>query len=321
MTSTPAAEPGLAVEVTDLHRTYRAARRGTPFEAVRGVSFGVRRGELFALLGTNGAGKTSTLEVVEGLAAPTSGRVRVLGHDPHRERAAVRPRMGVVLQSGGFPGDLTVGEALRMWAGTLTDARPVEETLALTSMADRAGVPVSRLSGGERRRLDLAAALLNRPEVLFLDEPTAGLDPESRRDTWEVVRDLLGAGSTVVLTTHYLEEAEALADRLAILHRGRVVLQGTTADIAEAQPARISFASSDIRLPELPGATVADDGRRTTLRTKDLQATLTALLGWAAAHGTHLRDLDARSASLEETFLAVAEGRSELTHDTTEVAA
>jgi ABC-2 type transport system ATP-binding protein len=298
------------ITVDDVKRRYGApGRRG--FDAVRGVSFSVDRGELFALLGTNGAGKTSTLEVLEGLAAPSSGMVRVLGHDPYRARRLVRPRTGIMLQDGGFPADLTVTETGRMWAGTLTAPRPVEEALDLVDLRHRAGVIVKQLSGGEKRRLDLAMAILGRPEVLFLDEPTTGLDPESRRRTWCLVRDLVEQGTTVVLTTHYLEEAEELADRLAILHRGRVARAGTPAEVAASQPARISFtlpAGSREPVPDLPG-TVAGQGRRhgeVLLLTEDLQRTLAALLEWAAARGTALGHLDARSASLEQAFLAAA---------------
>lgn len=189
------------IETADLRRHYRG------FEAVRGIDLTVARGELFALLGTNGAGKTSTLEVLEGQATPTAGTVRVLGRDPYRERAAVRPRIGVMLQEGGFPTELTVTETARMWAGCTSGARPVAEALELTRLSKRGAVRVKQLSGGERRRLDLALALLGRPEVLFLDEPTTGLDAQSRRETWELIRELKQQGTTVLLTTHYLEEA------------------------------------------------------------------------------------------------------------------
>jgi ABC-2 type transport system ATP-binding protein len=310
------------IDVEELRRRYGPAGRHG-FDAVRGVSFSVRRGELFALLGTNGAGKTSTLEVLEGLALPTSGVVRVLGHDPYRGRRLVRPRIGMMLQEGGFPADLTVAETGRMWAGTLTSSRPVTEALDLVDLRHRADVGVKQLSGGEKRRLDLAVAILGRPEVLFLDEPTAGLDPESRRRTWRLVRDLLESGTTVVLTTHYLHEAEELADRLAILHQGRIVRTGTPAEVAASQPARISFTlPADTRepVPDLPGAvgTAAKErgaGRSTVVQTRELQRTLTALLGWASSRGVELLYLDARSASLEEAFLAVAGSSSEHTDD------
>ena len=278
------------------------------YAAVRGVSFQVAPGELFALLGTNGAGKTSTLEVVEGLERPTGGSVRVLGRDPFAERPAVRPRIGVMLQEGGFPTDLTVAETLAMWGGTLSRPRPVAEVLALVVLDHRAAVRVKQLSGGERRRLDLALALLGRPEVLFLDEPTTGLDPESRQQTWRLVRDLLRDGVTVLLTTHYLEEAEELADRLAIMHRGEIVTAGTVAEVVAGHPARIRFALPDGLPPaDLPQVgEVARAGRSVTIHTATLQQTLTVLLAWAADHGVALGGLDARSASLEEAFLAIA---------------
>ncbi|WP_328977190.1 ABC transporter ATP-binding protein [Streptomyces canus] len=296
------------IEVTGLRRVY-----GGGFEAVRGISFAVDRGEVFALLGTNGAGKTSTVELLEGLAPPTDGRIRVLGHDPYAERAAVRPRTGVMLQEGGFPSELTVDETARMWAGCVSGARPPLEVLELVGLARRTGVRVKQLSGGERRRLDLALALLGDPEVLFLDEPTTGLDAEGRRDTWELVRALRDRGTTVLLTTHYLEEAEDLADRLAILHEGRIAATGTPAEVTAAQPARISF--------ELPaGYFVGDlpplgelgvsgheiDGGVVRLRTRELQRTATGLLVWAERAGVELRRLDVRSASLEEAFLGIA---------------
>lgn len=278
--------PGAVIEATGARRSYAGG-----FEAVRGVSFSVGRGELFALLGTNGAGKTSTVELLEGLARPDSGTVRVLGHDPWRERAAVRPRTGVMLQEGGFPSDLTVTETLRMWAGCTSGARPPGEALDLVGLTARAGVRVKQLSGGERRRLDLALALLGRPEVLFLDEPTTGLDAEGRRETWRLVRELRDGGTTVLLTTHYLEEAEALADRLAIMHQGRIVTSGTIADVTAARPARIRFGlpegvSAHQLPPALRGAT---DGRHVDIRTRTLQESLHELLRWARESGVELR--------------------------------
>ncbi|MGW7279760.1 ABC transporter ATP-binding protein [Streptomyces sp. NPDC054844] len=300
------------IEVTDLRRVY-----GGGFEAVRGIDFSVRRGEVFALLGTNGAGKTSTVELLEGLAAPAGGRVRVLGHDPYTERAAIRPRTGVMLQEGGFPSELTVAETARMWAGCVSGARPPAEVLAMVGLENKADTRVKQLSGGQRRRLDLALALLGDPEVLFLDEPSTGLDAEGRRDTWELVSALRDGGTTVLLTTHYLEEAENLADRLAIMHEGRIAATGTPAEVTAAQPSRISF--------ELPtGYFVGDlppldelgvgghevDGRMVRLRTHELQRAATGLLVWAGQAGVELRRLDVRSASLEEAFLGIAKEAS-----------
>ncbi|MET9442366.1 ABC transporter ATP-binding protein [Streptomyces sp. NPDC006610] len=296
------------IEVTDLRRVY-----GGGFEAVRGISFHVGRGEVFALLGTNGAGKTSTVELLEGLAEPAGGRVRVLGHDPCAERAAVRPRTGVMLQEGGFPSELTVAETVRMWAGCTSGARPTDEALELVGLAARAGVRVKQLSGGERRRLDLALALLGDPEVLFLDEPTTGLDAEGRHDTWELIRRLRDGGTTVLLTTHYLEEAEGLADRLAILHEGRIAATGTPAEVTASQPARISFELPDgyflgdlPALGELGVVGHSTEGRLVRLRTYELQRAATGLLLWARDAGVELGRLDVRSASLEEAFLGIA---------------
>ncbi|MFJ5273693.1 ABC transporter ATP-binding protein [Streptomyces sp. NPDC088358] len=300
------------IEVTDLRRVY-----GGDFEAVRGVTFSVARGELFALLGTNGAGKTSTLELLEGLAPPAGGRVRVLGHDPYEERAAVRPRIGVMLQEGGFPSELTVAETVRMWAGCTSGARPTAQALDLVGLTRRSRVRVKQLSGGEKRRLDLALALLGRPEVLFLDEPTTGLDAEGRRETWELVRELRDTGTTVLLTTHYLEEAEQLADRLAVLHEGRIAASGTPAEVTASQPSRISFElPAGYFLGDLPplgtlGVTDHETaGRTVRLRTDELQRTATRLLLWAQDEQVELRGLDVRSASLEEAFLRIARNAS-----------
>ncbi|MFG2831878.1 ABC transporter ATP-binding protein [Streptomyces sp. NPDC048434] len=333
--SVRSADSGASViEVTELRRRYGAAGRRAEkegkqggrggrirsgaresYEAVSGIDFTVDRGELFALLGTNGAGKTSTLELLEGLAAPTSGRVRVLGHDPFRERGKVRPRIGVMLQEGGFPSELTPAETLRMWAGCTSGARQIAEVLGTVGLDRRRDVRVKQLSGGERRRLDLALALLGRPEVLFLDEPTTGLDTEARHATWELVRELRDSGTTVVLTTHYLEEAEELADRLAILHDGRIAAAGHVAEVVAAHPAHLSFELPDgFHLGDLPplgelgviGHETA--GRTVRLRTDELQRAATGVLVWAQEKGITLRGLDVRSASLEEAFLHIAKG-------------
>jgi ABC-2 type transport system ATP-binding protein len=300
----PSASAAAAVEVIDLRRRYGG------FEAVRGISFSVRPGELLALLGVNGAGKTSALEVVEGLARPDGGTVRILGRDPVRERAAVRRHLGVVLQHAGLPGDLTVRETLDMWARTLTDPRPVDEAHAQVQLVDRAAVRTGSLSGGERRRLDVALALLGRPRVVVLDEPTTGLDPESRRSVWRLIRGLVDDGAAAVLTTHHLEEAEALADHIAVMRDGVVALAGTPAEIAETQPSTIRFSIDGDAppLPTLPGVHVAAVGPTVELHTSALQPALTELLVWAARHGVVLGGLTSRAASLEQAFLAVADG-------------
>ena len=293
-----------AVEVRDLRRSYG------DFEAVRGISFEVHAGEVLALLGVNGAGKTSALEVLEGLAPAGGGTVRVLGMDPVADRSRVRPHLGVLLQASGLPGDLTVTETVRAWAGTLTAPRPVEEALAQVGLTGRADVRVRSLSGGERRRLDLALSLLGRPSVVVLDEPTTGLDPESRRQVWALVQGLVADGAAVLLTTHHLEEAEELADRVAVMRAGQVVLSGTQAEIAETQPATIRFSlDDDAPQPPVPaGVQVVAEGRRVEWHTRALQPALAELLAWAAEHGVVLRTLLARAGSLEQAFLAVADG-------------
>lgn len=289
------------------------------FTAVQDVDLTVRRGELFALLGTNGAGKTTTMETLEGHRAADRGTVRVLGLDPRRDRATLRPRIGMMLQETGFAGDLTVRETMQMWASLTTRPDPVADVLERVELADRADTRVVQLSGGQRRRLDLAMATLNRPELLFLDEPTSGLDPASRERTWSIVRDLLSEGTTVVLTTHYLEEAESLADRIAIMHGGRVVREGTLEQIVGAAPAQISF-----RPPRADGAhlerelrTVVDPldvqvrGDHWRLEVSDLQSALGRLLRWADQHDHRLGRLHAQEASLAEVFTRISQDRME----------
>ncbi|RMI42366.1 ABC transporter ATP-binding protein [Streptomyces triticirhizae] len=302
-----------AIEVQGLRRRYAGRGAGGAYEAVRGLDFTVRRGEVFALLGTNGAGKTSTVELLEGLAEPSGGEIRLLGLDPFRERATVRPWIGIMLQEGGLPSELTAAETAGMWAGCTTDARPADEALSLVGLTGRADVRVKQLSGGERRRLDLALALIGRPRVLFLDEPTTGLDPQARRTTWELVRSLRDEGTTIVLTTHYLEEAEALADRLAIMTEGRITVSGTPEEVMAARPSRIRFLLPEGLVPaELPLSLPAGvDGRQVEIRTQDLQSALTELLLWARGRGVALEALDARSASLEEVFLEIAGAQRE----------
>ncbi len=292
------------IRAEGLRRTYGSGR--SAYEAVRGVDLEVGEGEVFALLGTNGAGKTSTLDVLEGLAAPTAGSVEVLGHDPRRERRKVRPHVGIMLQSGGLPAELTVLQTLQMWRGTCSNPTTTDAVLGQVDLQDRADVRVRALSGGEARRVDLACALLGQPRVLFLDEPTTGLDPENRRATWRLLADLKASGVTMVLTTHYLDEAESLADRIAILHDGEVARRGTLREIVQEHPATIAFDHPGVALPQLPGAEV-DTGSRVTVRTHDLQLHLAELLQWAAREHLELGGLDARAASLESVFLQIAE--------------
>jgi len=302
-----ATEAETVIEVEGLRRSYGA------LEAVRGVSLRVSRGELFALLGTNGAGKTTTIEVLEGLQPPNAGRVRVLGLDPVGDRSTVRRRTGMMLQSGGFTGTLTVRETVELWRSLTPGPRATSEALDLVDLRERDDVAVDQLSGGERRRLELALAVLGRPELLFLDEPTSGMDPASRRRTWEVVRELRRGGATVLLTTHYLEEAEALADRVAIMHEGSIVVTGAPEEVVQRAPARITFRVPEASrpLPNLPEAEVTVEAGRVTVESWRLQADLTRLLSWADEHAVELSGLAARPASLEDIFFDVLADRGQ----------
>lgn len=293
------------IEVTGMTRRYGSGK--SAFEAVSDLNLSVDEGELFGLLGTNGAGKTSSLEVIQGLSRPSDGTVSIMGLDPVRDRRDVRPNLGVMLQKGGLPSDLTARESLEMWAGTCSDPLPVLDTLARVDLADRADTRVKVLSGGEQRRLDLACAIIGQPRVLFLDEPTTGLDPESRRNTWVLIEELRNSGVTIMLTTHYLDEAERLCDRLAIMHKGRVVRSGTVAEVVADHPSRIHLELPTAPLPELPSCSIGVEDGTLVIDTPDLQATLTDLLVWAQRTGVRIEGLDARAASLETVFLSIAD--------------
>jgi ABC-2 type transport system ATP-binding protein len=318
----------ITVDVRGLRRRYGGRRAGQGFDAVRGIDLQVRRGELYALLGTNGAGKTSSLEVIEGLVRPTAGTVRLLGHDPCSDRAQVRPRIGIMLQEAGFPGALTVSELARTWHDLLIDPRPVGEVLEQVGLAHRSRVAIESLSGGEQRRLDLALAVMGRPEVIFLDEPTTGLDPQSRRTTWELIRGLLAEQTSVVLTTHYLEEAEVLADRIGIMHAGRIAREGTLSAIVQQQPSQISFGIDDgvdvTGVATFAGAgfhlTETPSRREVRLETFDTQRVLRLLLSWAG-DDIDLRGLRVVPGSLEQAFLEVAASDPDVAFDAQEMIA
>jgi ABC-2 type transport system ATP-binding protein len=221
-----------AIEVEGLRKCYGERT------VLEGVDFTVGRGEVFALLGPNGACKTTTVEILEGFREPTAGRVRVLGLDPARRPRRLRERVGVVLQECGFPLHLQVAELLDLWRSFYRRPRPLDELLAVVELDDQAGQIVKRLSGGQRRRLDFALALAGDPDLIFLDEPTTGFDPEARRRCWSAIANLRALGKTVLLTTHYLDEAEHLADRVAILRDGRICASGTPAELARQAGAR-----------------------------------------------------------------------------------
>lgn len=299
------------LEVRDLRCGYGS------FEAVRGLTFHVQKGELFALLGTNGAGKTTALETLEGHRRPSSGRVRLFGLDPVQDRARIRPRVGMMLQESGFAGELTVAETVRMWGRLRTDRTDVAAALSLVDLAHRADVRVQALSGGERRRLDFALACLGDPELLFLDEPTTGLDPESRNRVLSVVAERVAAGTAVVLTTHYLEEAERLAHRIGIMRDGKLRVLGTREEVLERQPAVIRFRlpggwPPPRGFPPLAGRLSATAEGLVTVQTQQLQQDLTAAMRWADEEGVVLRDLIAKHASLEDVFATVSRGELDI---------
>jgi ABC-2 type transport system ATP-binding protein len=294
-----------AVDVHDLRRVYGDR------EAVGGISFSVARGEVFCLLGPNGAGKTTTTEILEGHRLATSGTVSVLGFDPARNERAFRERIGVVLQDTSLPGLLTVGEVLRMHARWYRRPRPAAELLELVGLADRERVRVAELSGGQRRRLDLAVGLVGDPDVLFLDEPTTGFDPSARRRSWATIRALCEAGRTVVLTTHFMDEAQALADRVAVMASGRIVAAGTPSELGgrDTAPARVRFALP----PDTAVADLPDLGDGATLRTTapgavevtvpDGVRAAHVLTGWALERGVELRGFSVMRPSLEDVYL------------------
>ncbi|WP_336210431.1 ABC transporter ATP-binding protein [Nonomuraea sp. LPB2021202275-12-8] len=286
-----------AIRVHELRKSHGG------FEAVKGVSFEVPAGEIFALLGRNGAGKTTTVELLAGFQRPDAGTVRVHGLDPVSDRAAVRRRTGIMLQEAGFFPDLTVAQTVDTWRDFTAAPRPRGEALELSGLAARAGTKVRQLSGGEKRRLDLALAVLGRPDVLFLDEPTTGMDPEGRRDTWQVVRDLAALGTTILLTTHYLDEAQRLAGSMAIMDAGEIVAAGGMAETLAARSGRVAF-----RLPR--GTDPADlplpvtlDGELAVCRADDPDLAAQTLLSWAAGRGLRLVGLEVRTATLEDLFL------------------
>ncbi|KXK62447.1 ABC transporter ATP-binding protein [Micromonospora rosaria] len=274
------------------------------FHAVRDLTFEVRPGELYALLGTNGAGKTSTLEVVEGHRKPTSGTVRVFGHSP-QDRRAVRPRMGVMLQESGFSPDLTVRESVGLIGRLSGRTDDVGRVLDVVDLTGRAGRRVSQLSGGEKRRLDFATAVYGTPELIFLDEPTTGLDIQSRDAVWATVDRLREDGATIVLTTHYLEEAQQRADRIGLMHQGSLQREGTVSELTRTLPAVIRF-SLAAPVPALPLPAAVDADGKVVIETFALQKDLHLLLGWAQEHAVELRDLAAGSTRLDDVFRAIS---------------
>jgi ABC-2 type transport system ATP-binding protein len=279
-----ASEPAAAIEVKALRKRYG------DYEALRGIDIRVHRGEVFGLLGPNGAGKTTTVEILEGYRDRTAGEVSVLGHDPARRSIALRRRIGIVLQSGGIYGHITPREALSHWASFYPHPRGVEEVLALAGLQDRADVRSRRLSGGQQRRLDFALALVGDPELIFLDEPTTGFDPEARRAAWQTVRSLRELGKTIVLTTHYLDEAQALADRVAIIKEGRILAIGP--------PRELGVGAAHYRI-----AYRGRDGELIERETDDPTTLLAELTRQALERGERLEELSVGRPTLEDVYL------------------
>jgi ABC-2 type transport system ATP-binding protein len=281
-----------------------------PVEAVRGIDLDVMRGEIFAFLGPNGAGKTTTVEILEGYRHRTGGEVSVLGVDPARADAAWRERVGVVLQSGQVEPELTVRETVEFYAGLYEDPRDVDDVLALVGLGAQADVRNERLSGGQHRRLDVALALVGNPELLFLDEPTTGFDPAARRAAWKVIADLRTLGATIFLTTHYLEEAEALADRIAIIVDGRIVAEGTPDSLGGRDQTEVEvvvhFAqeiSNDDLPPVLSGRAVVVGGRRVRLLSNAAIHDVHAMTSWVLESGVAATGIEIKRATLEDVYL------------------
>ena len=288
-----------AIKVADLRKSYGA------IEAVKGISFEVAEGEVFALLGPNGAGKTTTVEILEGYRRRDGGTVSVLGMDPESGGSRLRERIGIVLQECGFEELLTVREILDRQAGYYPGARPVEEVIDLIGLGDKTEARVRSLSGGQRRRLDLALALVGSPDLIFLDEPTTGFDPAARRNAWDLVKRLCGLGKTVFLTTHYMDEAQYLADHVAVLAGGRIVAEGDPKTIGgrDTGPAVIRFTLPDgVRITALP-VRAKQDGELGVIETSELVRTLHVLTGWALEHGVDLEGLTVSRPSLEDVYL------------------
>ena len=274
----------VAIEVQGLRKTYGS------HAAVRGIDFSVARGEIFGLLGPNGAGKTTTVEILEGYRDRTGGEVRVLGLDPAQRSIELRERVGIVLQSCGIYRHLTVRECVEHWAALYPAPRDVTETVAVAGLAEAADQRTRTLSGGQQRRLDFALALIGDPEVMFLDEPTTGFDPEARRNAWETVRSLRDLGKTILLTTHYLDEAQALADRVAIIKDGSILAEGRPADLGVGSAARYRVRWTA-------------NGRPVVHETDDPTRLLHEATAAALARGESLVGLEVSRPSLEDVYM------------------
>jgi ABC-2 type transport system ATP-binding protein len=292
-----------AVRVRGLVKSY-----GT-VQAVRGIDLDIHPGEIFALLGPNGAGKTTTIEILEGYRSRDSGEVLVLGHDPGRERAKIKPRVGIVLQKTGVDRYLTVAETIQLFASYYPRPRPVDEVIDLVGLDAKRGARVTTLSGGQLRRLDMAVALVGDPDLLFLDEPTSGFDPSARREAWHVVKSLASLGKTILLTTHYMDEAQYLADRVAVIAAGQIVAEGPPATLADRDlaGARIRYRTPDgASPPDGLTWTLAPNGF-TEIASADVVADLHRLTGWALTNAITLDGLEVTRPTLEDVYLQLTD--------------
>lgn len=276
------------------------------FVAVDGIDLEVREGEILAFLGANGAGKTTTIEILEGFRSRSSGKVEVLGHDPETAPLEWREHIGVVLQESEPVPELTAGEAVRMQAAYYADPLDPVETLRLVGLEDSTDVRTRKLSGGQKRRLDLAMALVGNPSLVFLDEPTTGFDPSARRESWTMIEALRDLGKTVLLTTHYMDEAEHLADRIVVIGKGKIVARGTAVELAEQVSARTRVSwkpnPSDPRPPDRLG-TQLDETGHAVIETTDSLVTLNQLTNWALETGVSLPELNVARPTLEDIYL------------------
>jgi ABC-2 type transport system ATP-binding protein len=295
--------PGPAIEVRDLRRSYGA------LQAVRGVSFEVARGEVFCLLGPNGAGKTTIVEILEGYRTRSGGDARVLGIDPATGARELREQVGIVLQQCGVQSDLTVAELVEMYGRYHVRSRGVDEVLELVELSEKRNVLAKALSGGQRRRLDLALALVGEPELIFLDEPTTGFDPAARRHAWETIRSLCSLGKTVFLTTHFMDEAQYLADRVAVMRDGEIIALGRPDELGgrDVRPAEIRFSLPRVvapgDLPTLPVERRSVEGDRIVLHTREPVRAVHELTGWALERGVKLEHFSVTQPSLEDIYL------------------
>ena len=298
-----------AIEVRDLKKSYG------DLEALRGINFTINRGEIFALLGPNGAGKTTIMEILEGYIQRTSGHVSVLGYDPDSSHEDLRSRVGIVLQETGVDLYLKVGEIIKQFSGFYQNPKPINEILDVTGLREQSDIRIRRLSGGQRRRLDVALGIVGDPELLFLDEPTTGLDPYARRNTWNMIANLRELGKTILLTTHYMDEAEVLADKIALLNAGIIEAEGTLEELRTYKKATtIKFELDDAinRMPVEISKLANVIGNEVKLETTTPMSSLAILASWALNEEIELRGLSVQQQSLDEIFIELVEGKGTL---------